>query len=1139
MKKNFNLKLLILPILLVVSVFFIIKLNPKTVEANIGQGLKEIERYDEGGLTVEIHEIYVKLTGSSKFNHVSGKLYLTNLTLVTFEALGDFKIDSQSINGTTVNYSLTSNKIYTTSDMDSDGYVFVARVKVKQIRNENCLLQIEPDKATTVETNKFNITKEAYNSSGTSKITQIKAGEAFKYKITVTGNNTIETDTVTVTDIIPSTLDIIDANTEVKGTISGQTITWNLGKFGTGTITKTLWVNVRAKTNVTGNISNTAVLRVGDKSLESGVTLPVVSPKLEITKTASKSKVAVGETFYYNITVKNTGTGATNNLTITDTFDSKYLEFVSASPSQTSSNITSSTSTINFNISPINAGGSTTIRVNFKVKTGFSENTIRNTASVEDKTTTVDVDVSKPNLTIKKEVSTSEIKRGGNFDYKITVKNTGDGAASNVVVTDQIDGNLEILSTTSGTYSNNTLTATFGSLAPNATQVITVRVKVKQTAPLGQLNNVATVKSDTTPETSDDEEITITDSKITINKVASKKTVNAGEEFTYTITVRNSGSAAASSLTIKDTLDSNLTLVDGAGASINGNTLTWTIASLSPNAEKAYTIKVKVKPDVPDNTTITNIVTAKEPGKEEVEDQEEVEVKKHNLSIEKVAFNNQNVKLIKPGEEFTYRITIRNTGSAAATNLTLSDNINSALTIVQTDGTVTGSKITWNIPTLNINESKTYTIKVRLSSSATTNTKIKNIATLTDGTETKEAEDTITVIDSDVYIKKEANVKEIKPGEEFFYRLIIGNTGNTTATAIEVMDTLPSELTFLRYETPTNVNASVSGNVQTFQIPSLNSNETITLKIYVRANSNITNTKTIKNTAILKHEDKEIPVEEEVDVIDTNVTVKKEASVDKLVVGEEFSYTITITNSGKLDAKDLTVTDTFDATKLSLIDAASGTLSDNTLTWNIASLASGETKKNILKFKVIAGNSGDTIKNKVVVTEPNKPPKEDEVTTPIEEIDIKVKKTVNASVVSKNEEYKYFITITNNSNITLTDIVLKDELDSNLIFVAGDGATNENNILTWLLSLSPEEEKTVAITVKVKENSGVKEIENKATITYREKNEETEEVIVKVEEIKNPKTGGNIIIYAIITSGGIASVLLLNYVHKRRKIYRI
>jgi len=121
-----------------------------------------------------------------------------------------------------------------------------------------------------------------------------------------------------------------------------------------------------------------------------------------------------------------------------------------------------------------------------------------------------------PNLDITKTASTTQVNEGGAFSYTITVENTGDASATNVVVTDDLDNNLTGVSASpsQGTCdpvgAGNTIECDLGTLAAGDSATVTIDATAPQ-LPLTEggvceisIANTASVDSDETDKVSDE-----------------------------------------------------------------------------------------------------------------------------------------------------------------------------------------------------------------------------------------------------------------------------------------------------------------------------------------------------------------------------------------------------------------------------------------------------------------------------------------------------------------------------------------------------------------------------------------------------------------------------------------------------------
>jgi uncharacterized repeat protein (TIGR01451 family) len=122
-----------------------------------------------------------------------------------------------------------------------------------------------------------------------------------------------------------------------------------------------------------------------------------------------------------------------------------------------------------------------------------------------------------PNLDITKTASTTSVNEGGAFSYTITVKNTGDASATNVVVTDDLNDNLTGVSASpsKGTCDDpvgpgNTIECDLGTLAAGESATVKIDATAPQLPLPGSgvceisIANTASVDSDETDAVSDE-----------------------------------------------------------------------------------------------------------------------------------------------------------------------------------------------------------------------------------------------------------------------------------------------------------------------------------------------------------------------------------------------------------------------------------------------------------------------------------------------------------------------------------------------------------------------------------------------------------------------------------------------------------
>ncbi|MFH1207571.1 MAG: NEW3 domain-containing protein [Patescibacteria group bacterium] len=323
--------------------------------------------------------------------------------------------------------------------------------------------------------------------------------------------------------------------------------------------------------------------------------------------------------------------------------------------------------------------------------------------------------------------------------------------------------------------------------------------------------------------------------EISISKSVDMPTANEGDTLTYTITVKNTGTAGMYGLLVEDTLPTNTTLVadsfNPVPDNVTGDTYQW-YTSIAPGETKAFSFKVTVNAGLPfGTTTITNTATGKCS-----------ELKENLVAIPYVSCNiaNQTATAIttvtkveksitpvitftltkkvdktitNPNDTLTYTIVVTNTGNAAATNVTLTDTLPAGLTYLDTNGVNTGETTkTWTWTTIAAGASETVTYKTHVDSKATAKQYVNSATVKADGvpgvtaTATSEVrtpsvlgEETATLA-----ITKTAKENTVNPGGTITFTVTVTNNGNTPALNTVLTDTLPQGMVFADNKTTTH-----------------------------------------------------------------------------------------------------------------------------------------------------------------------------------------------------------------------------------------------------------------------------------------------------------------------------------------------
>ncbi len=198
---------------------------------------------------------------------------------------------------------------------------------------------------------------------------------------------------------------------------------------------------------------------------------------------------------------------------------------------------------------------------------------------------------------------------GSSAIYTITASNNGPDGASGVEVAISVTfdpegptgaGPATIQSATgpgwSCTTGTGTADCTRAALASLEESAITVQVAAPQEGLLTATAQISGTEED--PATGNDEtqhttEVAVPPADLSVTKTHGPPTPLAGNDLTYTITVRNDGPAAATGVTVEDTLPAGVSFVSATaspGGCTGTSVVTCDLGSLSPGSQATVTI---------------------------------------------------------------------------------------------------------------------------------------------------------------------------------------------------------------------------------------------------------------------------------------------------------------------------------------------------------------------------------------------------------------------------------------------------------------------------------------------------------------------------------------------------------------------
>lgn len=453
-------------------------------------------------------------------------------------------------------------------------------------------------------------------------------------------------------------------------------------------------------------------------TLDDEVEIDVGRPNVSILKAASKSSVALGETFIYTFTITNTGpVGAT--VAFEDAIDSR-LDIVSTLPADMTRDVQDDGSTLVSSKADIVLGAAgtaeavktLTITVTPTLPVPTPEGgtwKVPNAAVIyvdggdKEPSNTVEVDVNANYvLEISKTAPQNTYKPGDTVTYTVVVTNNGLRTLTGIVVRDTVStsgvtASVDRNRLPSGATVNSDGSVTIASLAPgNSTTLIFV--SVVPTGFSGDINNTVTGKATETNEVSDVEKVNVIQvPAISVTKVADRASGRylPGEWVTYTIVVTNTGNVDLKNVKVEDKLAGGTWVIpSGQTGNITtnaDNTLTINALPVKNASGTVGVISLGYRYQVPTTTTmgttIDNVVVVTGDTEERVTavtDTDDVIITVNTnpaLTITKTVAKTS----YQRGETAVFTVTVTNTGNVTLYNVLVDDPLTGGTFVLPTN----------------------------------------------------------------------------------------------------------------------------------------------------------------------------------------------------------------------------------------------------------------------------------------------------------------------------------------------------------------------------------------------------------------------------------------------------------------------
>ncbi|OZB73753.1 MAG: hypothetical protein B7X37_07800 [Halothiobacillus sp. 14-55-98] len=480
----------------------------------------------------------------------------------------------------------------------------------------------------------------------------------------------------------------------------------------------------------------------------------------------------------------------------------------------------------------------------------------------------------------------------------------------------------------------------------------------------GTLNNDVSISIPETDPDTGNNNTTIgvnssNDADLQITKSASLNPVVGGQAFNYTLNVRNLGLLAVGSgqtITVTDNIPAGTTVTappSGSGWICSGTgagPVTVTCTRSGPLNRNSNAPSITIPAQITTAGATSNTASVALTGSGPVDSNTTNNTSTVNGTAT-ASGNQADLSLIKTvsgnvdaGQPLTYVLTVTNAGPGVSTNVTLTDALNSLInngglqSITASQGSCapaapangTSQNVSCNLGTINSGAVATVSITV-LPNIAVTGSRT-NTASVTspdigdpDRTNnTASATSQVTVV-ADITVAKSATPSPVNAGAPLTYVATITNKGPSSAQAVTMTDTLPSNASFIDVQNVSNggtcgtqpaagdTGGQLVCNWST-DVPS-GSQRTVTYRVrplISAVGSNVDNSVAVTTTT--KESDttnNSATTSTPVDPVQLDVLINKTVSNPSIPLGGTTTYTVTVTNNGPSEATGVVMTDSY------------------------------------------------------------------------------------------------------------------------------------------------------------------------------------------------------------------------------------
>ena len=941
----------------------------------------------------------------------------------------------------------------------------------------------DPSNNTTTATTTVEVIEVDLEVAKTEDVDPVVAGDQLTYTVSVTNKASTTATGVELAESLPGQASL-DSAVPSQGSYNTTTGQWSVGALGPGQSAQlTLGVTVAPATAAGTVLSNTvsassdqADSDPSNNTTTAATTVEVIEVDLEVGKTEDVDPVVAGDQLTYTVSVTNKASTTATGVELAEALPGQ-VSLESAVPSQGSYN----TTTGQWSVGALGPGQSAQLTIGSTVAPATAPgtllfNTVTASSDQPDSdpsnnatTITTTVAVLEVDLEVGKTEDVDPVVAGDQLTYTVSVANKASTTATGVELAEALPGQVSLESAvpSQGSYNTTTGQWSVGALGPGQSAQLTIGVTVASETVAGTvLSNMVTASSDQPDSDLSNNTATITSTvdvlevDLEVSKTGDVDPVVAGDQLTYTVSITNKASTTATGVELAEALPGQVSLDSAVPTQGTYNTTTgqWSVGVLGPGQSAQLTLGVTVGSETVAGTALSNTVTASsdQPDSDPSDNTTTITTTVAVLEVDLEVSKTGDVDPVVAGDQLTYTVSVTNKASTTATNVEVAEALPigvSVDTAVPSQGTYDTSTERWSVGVLGPGQSAQLTLAVTVPSTAAAGSTLTNTVTATGEqadpivtNNTKSAITTVEVVEVDLEIGKTEDLDPVVAGDQLTYTVSITNKASTTATGVEVAESLPGEVS-LDAAVPSQ--GSYNTTTGQWSVGVLAPGQSAQLTLGVTVVSTTADGTVLANTASASSDQADSDLSNNtttatttVEVLEVDLEVGKTEDPDPVVAGDQLTYTVSVTNKASTTATGVEVAESLPGeVSLDTTVPSQGSYNTTTGQWNVGVLGPGQSAQLTLGVTVVSTTPDGTVLSNTVSAssdqgdaDPSNNTTTITTTVQVLQVDLEVEKAEDVDPVLVGGQLTYTVSVTNKASTTATGVEVAESLPSQASF---------------------------------------------------------------------------------------------------------